>query len=308
MQHIMLFVYMFAIFFGIAAITMIFLAGRKQQTALHKSLRNFVLCLLAMSLYDMLIYYTDYILGGLGTLAVLRLGNCLIAILFFFWISMAERLVDGGIYLKLKGFLEIYTIIYLVLWISAALLFDVAESNIGQWLLFASDVILIVSVLSGSLAYIGESLWNRRENWITVYLVLVTALLASNFGLFLLSENTAGLRGARPVDLTIIFWLLVYILTLITIYRLDFARAYAPPTQEIAEFDLDRQLMEISESCQLTARETELTRLIYEGKSNQEISRLLFISESTVKTHIYNIFRKMNAKNRIELIRMVRGE
>ena len=35
---------------------------------------------------------------------------------------------------------------------------------------------------------------------------------------------------------------------------------------------------------------------------------ILFLSESTVKTHIYNIFRKLEVKNRIEAIRIVSGD
>ena len=48
--------------------------------------------------------------------------------------------------------------------------------------------------------------------------------------------------------------------------------------------------------------------LIYEGRSNAEIAEALFISESTVKTHIYNIFKKMKIKNRMSVMRIVRDE
>ena len=46
----------------------------------------------------------------------------------------------------------------------------------------------------------------------------------------------------------------------------------------------------------------------YQGKSNKEIAEELFLSESTVKTHIYNIFRKMDVKNRIEVICIINEE
>lgn len=55
-------------------------------------------------------------------------------------------------------------------------------------------------------------------------------------------------------------------------------------------------------SYDLTNREQELVYLIIIGNSNKEISNKLHISLSTVKNHIYNIYRKVNVKNRFELI------
>ena len=48
--------------------------------------------------------------------------------------------------------------------------------------------------------------------------------------------------------------------------------------------------------------------LMYRGRSNREIAELLFLSESTVKTHVYNIFRKMGIRNRVEAICIVNGD
>jgi len=54
---------------------------------------------------------------------------------------------------------------------------------------------------------------------------------------------------------------------------------------------------------QLTKRETEILKLIAEGKTNREIASLLFISEHTVKAHRTNIMTKMGMKNLTEVIR-----
>ncbi|PFG58197.1 regulatory LuxR family protein [Vibrio sp. ES.051] len=52
----------------------------------------------------------------------------------------------------------------------------------------------------------------------------------------------------------------------------------------------------------LTKREIQIFKRIIEGNSNLEISEDLFIAESTVKTHIYNIYKKLNVTNRKEAI------
>lgn len=51
----------------------------------------------------------------------------------------------------------------------------------------------------------------------------------------------------------------------------------------------------------LTERETEVTRLLLAGQNNREIAARLYISESTVKTHVLNIYRKLGLKNRVQL-------
>lgn len=60
-----------------------------------------------------------------------------------------------------------------------------------------------------------------------------------------------------------------------------------------------------SKKYNLTKRELEITTLILEGYTNKEISNKLFISPHTVKTHVENIFRKVNVSNRISLISKV---
>jgi len=52
----------------------------------------------------------------------------------------------------------------------------------------------------------------------------------------------------------------------------------------------------------LTERECEVLQFILSGKSNREIAGSLFISESTVKTHVRNIFSKYDVGSRAELI------
>ena len=50
----------------------------------------------------------------------------------------------------------------------------------------------------------------------------------------------------------------------------------------------------------LTARETEVLRLVAQGKNNSEIARALFISLNTVTRHMTNVFTKTGTTNRVE--------
>ncbi|MBB5915828.1 DNA-binding NarL/FixJ family response regulator [Nocardia transvalensis] len=53
----------------------------------------------------------------------------------------------------------------------------------------------------------------------------------------------------------------------------------------------------------LTGRESEVIGLIGRGLSNTEIAATLFVSETTVKTHINNAFAKIGARNRADAVR-----
>jgi ligand-binding sensor domain-containing protein/DNA-binding CsgD family transcriptional regulator len=55
----------------------------------------------------------------------------------------------------------------------------------------------------------------------------------------------------------------------------------------------------------LTAREQEILRLVLQGTSNKDIAGKLFISASTVRNHIYNIYQKLEVRNRLELINRI---
>jgi DNA-binding CsgD family transcriptional regulator len=57
----------------------------------------------------------------------------------------------------------------------------------------------------------------------------------------------------------------------------------------------------------LTAQEEKVARLICEGKSNKEIAARLFISLSTVKSHIGSINSKLDVANRQQLIYKLRN-
>jgi len=53
---------------------------------------------------------------------------------------------------------------------------------------------------------------------------------------------------------------------------------------------------------ELSKRELEILGLLGQGHSNQEIAAKLFVSLSTVKTHIQNLFEKLDVKRRIQAV------
>jgi two-component system, NarL family, response regulator LiaR len=54
-------------------------------------------------------------------------------------------------------------------------------------------------------------------------------------------------------------------------------------------------------SVTLSDRELQVLRLVAEGYSNPEIATALYLSLSTIKSHIRNIMNKLNMEHRIQL-------
>ena len=56
----------------------------------------------------------------------------------------------------------------------------------------------------------------------------------------------------------------------------------------------------------ISKREYEVLKAMAAGSSNKEIANALFISESTVKTHVSNILIKLDSKRRTQAIKMAK--
>jgi DNA-binding NarL/FixJ family response regulator len=71
---------------------------------------------------------------------------------------------------------------------------------------------------------------------------------------------------------------------------------WMPPT---VQTEFARQ--ESSRGKELTPRECEIIRYVASGMRNTEVGERLSITESTVKTHLNNIFQKLGLRDRLEL-------
>jgi LuxR family maltose regulon positive regulatory protein len=77
--------------------------------------------------------------------------------------------------------------------------------------------------------------------------------------------------------------------------------SYTASMLEILRADDKPHPIQISQTNEtLTPREVEVLRQIIQGVSNRTIAERLVITESTVKTHVYHIFSKLDVSNRTE--------
>ena len=52
----------------------------------------------------------------------------------------------------------------------------------------------------------------------------------------------------------------------------------------------------------------EIVSLVYKGFTNAEIAEMREITLSTVKRHVYNVFKKLDVSNRVEMIHMIKND
>ncbi len=76
-----------------------------------------------------------------------------------------------------------------------------------------------------------------------------------------------------------------------------------PPLPQTTEEAIPKpSIQETLQSLEISKREFEVLQKIAEGLSNKEIAATLFISESTVKTHVSKILSKMDVKRRTQAV------
>ena len=71
---------------------------------------------------------------------------------------------------------------------------------------------------------------------------------------------------------------------------------------------LDRRVTELAEEHALSERETQVLGYLARGYSSTYIASALYISANTVRSHIYNMYRKLDVANRGELLELVNRE
>jgi len=313
-KEIILICYILGLLLGVSGLTVAVLSQIKKKSELAKACTLFMVAMLVICCYDMTIYYGDYVIGSFNNLNVMRIGNCIIAGTMLMWIKLQVQLVKRESLKVLDNIVKKYLMFYIALWLTLTIFLGTDQLYTLKWMLLATDIILVIGFMSSSIAHIiFISVSGEKKELYSI--VVVTAMLLWNYVSYFWGEtsvywgNSVFIR--EPLDLTIFFWLIINAVMIWFIYKLVFVPAFMKDkgNEEAASAkNKSERIVEVCEQYKLTQREKELMELIYAGKSNKEIAETLFLAESTVKTHVYNIFRKMEVKNRIEVICIINGD
>lgn len=131
------------------------------------------------------------------------------------------------------------------------------------------------------------------------YLLLVAIILSS------IAISIRGSDGDVKLVLhnypVLITLLITASLFLVAIYFHINEKKFLSLSSQIKDLSKDKSAELSTLVDELTERQREVYDLIISGKTNKEIRTELFIEQSTLKTHINQIYKKLNIKSRREL-------
>jgi len=127
---------------------------------------------------------------------------------------------------------------------------------------------------------------------ILIFGLLILALLM----LFRLSSY-AFISGSLQIEIIISIVAIVFFFVGVFINRRSIQKEISQPKT------LDHEKIK---ELGLSNREYEVLQGIVAGLSNQEIANELFVSESTIKTHVSSVLLKLNAKRRTQAIQIAK--
>ncbi|XLS29564.1 response regulator transcription factor [Flavobacteriaceae bacterium M23B6Z8] len=128
-------------------------------------------------------------------------------------------------------------------------------------------------------------------------ILIFSALIAALLVLFQISKYSI-LMGQTKIELVIALVAVIFFLVGIFLHK----KSLLKPHKNISQIR-----MENLDATGLSEREYEVLKLVAIGLSNKEIAAKLFVTESTVKTHVSNILLKLDAKRRTEAIKKAKS-
>lgn len=155
----------------------------------------------------------------------------------------------------------------------------------------------------------------RDEEWIYIgnknFLVLEN-LKAGKYDFRVKGANSEGIwtEESASLEINVIppFWKtpvfkgLIVLVTAILLFV--FFKRFRKLSKPAISVDVD--VGQIATRYKLTNRESDMLELLLQGKSIQSMAQELYISDSTVQKHIYNIYKKLKISNRMQLLNLAR--
>ena len=160
---------------------------------------------------------------------------------------------------------------------------------------FPTLLFLIVGTVLLSLLRVKKEMPMHQRRQIVLQSLLWTSLLSIGmglFGIFTIADSITYLFKGIAVVLLVIPYAAILAGLIHLFYK----------NKGLEEPQLSFDQITIPEAWGLTPREYDIVCELQKGKSNREIGEALFISETTVKKHITNIFNKAEVTSRHALM------
>lgn len=298
MKHIILFCYIILITAGFGGITALVLLYQRLKDQITGFLILVDAALVLTLFINILHYYLD----------ILPLDVPQVIVFLQFLSFVCGLVMYGGITLVMRKLPEgpkrWGTVIGCTPLIAMSLqMVFVLTGNSALAKAFSGPYIVVVSSALAAIGYIlfsfSSGVKEESLQWLLKQLGFLTMVYAAISTLYYLLSGLSISLSALEVTFEYIFqagWSFIAVSA--------FIRHLSRPPALIGEDALSRGFLT---TFGITPREAEVIKLISLGLSNQDIADNLGVSFTTVRTHVYNIFRKVGVGNRVELLSIISG-
>ena len=298
MRHLFIFFYLITLMTGAASLAVsCFIYARTRYRLLRYYIAYMVSFTLFVFSFLFVVTYADLNLARVGFNLLLSIVS--VSFLSFLFLMISIPLLNHALVLEgssgRRNAVVIVVSVVAFLLMASTMRINFAEERIQQvrdarWYLsltlFYSIIVYSILLKLFSLKRLDGERMRMTRTLMVLNIVFFPGIL---YDLYL--YNTHRVFAFTPVFYSIFA----------VIFTVYIARRYIVQlrsiSSQVAGLSFDTALSRAG----ISEREREIVYLVLEGRGNRDIAERLFISPNTVKTHIRNIFKKMDVKSRFEL-------
>lgn len=321
LRHLGLFCGIIAFFSGIVVITMNRILCAKKENRFYRLLRRYHLAFFAYILVIFAFYYVmEFVTDEPAVLAISVIGNITLAYLCVVYARIIGFLNERENSIGYRIVVAV-NVIYVLGWIGIDVfirhsILDYITSSIGRVSVWVLELLVFASLAF----FVAEQLKNhKKDKWLYFFLFVfsIEYIWEIMYDLGIGEPFFLFTHATRPFNIILI----VYLIANVVMIAGGYWKALMEKEEQQEKIQEESSVMEdveaeesidpMEEKMQkyaLTGREREILQLVLDGKSNQEIAELLFISDNTVKHHITNIYKKTEVSRRMQVVSLFQEE
>lgn len=306
MLHIIQFGYIVAVMIGVVPFAMQLMINVKNLSVNNLMVKSrntllFLALIVVFNMCDFLIIFGKSEFERIGVDWIYILENLLEVALAYVLIAMQRDYVEQ----KRNNWL-----ILVFLALSAVLLWVDIIFQTDYFVLAESLYVILMILLNAVpvailtyyvIKYMKIVMRLNKDRMVNIYLIIYNVVF-----LFLCIITTISIIDSRTTldyvendkEIYLLFWLIFNGLNVV--FMLSSCSIVTD-----RDISIEETIERLAEAYNLSAREKEIALLIYEGKNNNEIADMLFLSTNTVKVHTSNLYRKLGVTNRVQAIQFI---
>lgn len=318
-------------------IGLIFVRKNDRSNKTYMAARRFAVIVLLTDLLYFVFYYREVVQEQYELEILFRITDYVLCIsLFLCWFMIVKNMTDANAHTKVFICAIVLTIIRFVSSLSVTTAFmgvyyNIENANIRIiWSAAEITFVLVTAIITiyYCICVLGECISSLRKAYVTLCSLLLIfwgiAQGVVDVGLFTGKYGKSAWLVETP-DFTGAILFLLNLATCVFVFKEDFSPLFlndmadknnvdtnTPDTlytnEKSNELILKEKLDNIAATHKLTVREREVLELMYCGFTNPEIGKALYISINTVKKHTHNIFAKLDAGNRMEVVYIINNQ